>query len=138
MKNPPKNEEIDSLIVVPFVKFEFLFPTTYKDPFTGQQKFIQITEITHQLIEFTRKYEEYSGYTISNPFAPPPFAGEDIEGLQERTFWAMILIPDYKLNEVLEDIKKLVELFQQKFQQREILTYYHSVYRLLPQPPLNK
>ena len=57
------------------VKFEILFPTTYvvdpDDPME-EPKAVQITEIWDYLAEMTAKY---GGYTISNPYGPPPFAG---------------------------------------------------------------
>ena len=58
------------------VKFEVLFPTTYvidpNDP-TENPKPVQITEIQDYLSDMTAKY---GGYTISNPYGPPPVAGD--------------------------------------------------------------
>jgi len=80
----------------------------------------------------TAKYKQHGGYTMSNPFAAPPFAGGYEEGPQERSYWVMIIVPDDQLNEADQDIQQLVRFFQKTYHQTEILCYYHQVNRYIP------
>lgn len=93
-----------------------------------------MAEIADLLNELTAKYQQYGGYTTSNPFAPPPFTGGFQGGPQERSFMVMVIVPDNLLNEAERDIKRLITLFQERYHQTEILCYSHSVNRYIPKP----
>jgi len=120
---------VSEFIVVPAVKFEIHLPATYIDPAdpTETPKFVQLAEVANYLREITAKYKQYGGYTISNPFAPPPLSGGYQGGPQERSFWAMIIVPDHLLNDATQDIQQMVRFFQEKYHQAEILCYSYHV-----------
>ena len=81
--------------------------------------------------DIAKKYEEHGGCSISNPFAPPPISGSYGGDPEERSFWAMLLIPEDSLNEALITIKKTIGKLQSKYNQTEMLVYYHQVNRLI-------
>jgi len=117
-------------IVVSSVKFEIVLPATYKvdptDP-TATPQFVQLTEVCQYLEDMTVKYGPYGGYTISNPFAPPPFAGGYQGESPERNFWVMLIMPDHLLEQATQDILQMVRYFQEKYHQIEILCYSYHV-----------
>ena len=114
------------------VKFEILFPTTYvidaDDP-TESPKPVQVTELQDYLSDMTANY---GGYTISNPYGPPPVAGGYQGGALEQNFWAMLIIPSHLMHQAIEDIKNMVSFFQDRYHQRELLAYYYPVNRYVP------
>ena len=81
--------------------------------------------------DIAKKYEEHGGYSISNPSAPPPISGSYGGSPEERSFWAMILVPETSFNEALITIKKKIGELQSKYNQEEILVYYYQVNRLI-------
>jgi hypothetical protein len=117
------------------VKFEVLLPVTYRenpdDP-TETPKYVQLTEVARYLNRMTRRYEQFGGYTMSNPVAPPPVAGAYQGGPQERNFWVMIIVPDSLLNQAEKDIQQMISNFQDKYKQKEILCYRYHVTRYIP------
>ena len=122
--------------IVPSVKFEILLPATYIDPHdpTETPRFVQRTEVARYLVKMT---EKYGGYTISNPYAPPPFEGGYEGGPRERSWLVMIIIPDHLVNEAEQDIQEMVSFFQQTYHQAEILAYHYAINRYVPAPPPN-
>ena len=120
--------------VVPSVKFEVFFPATYTDPTdpTGTPQYVQVAEIIEYLREITVRY---GGYTVSNPYAPPPYSGGYQGGPEERNFWAMIVVADDQLRLAVHDVQQMVSFFQEKYHQEEILCYYHHVNRYVPERP---
>lgn len=113
------------------MKFELLLPASYvrRDDPRHTPQFVQLSEIADILNDLTAKYQRYGGYTISNPFGPPPLAGGYQGGPQERSFSVMVIAPDNQLNEAEQDIKRLITLFQERYYQTEILCYSHPVNR---------
>ena len=114
------------------VKFEILFPTSYvidPDDLTEEPKPVQITEIQDYLSEMTAMY---GGYTISNPYGPPPVAGGYQSGDLEQNFWAMLIVPGHLMQQAVEDIKNMFNHFQDRYHQRELLAYYYPVNRYVP------
>lgn len=101
---------------------------SYAEP-GGVPRFVQLSEVADHLNRLTEKYQRYGGYTISNPFAPPPLAGAYQGGPQERSFMVMVLVPENLLNAATQDIQQLVSLFRERYSQIEILCYSHPVNR---------
>ena len=122
------------LTYVPSIKFEVFFPTAYVDPQDPAKttRFVQHSEVAHYLSRMTAKYQDFGGYTISNPLAPPPFSGVYQGGPPERGFVAILIVPDHLLNEAEQDVKQMVSFFQQKYYQDEILCYSSHVTRYVP------
>ena len=94
-----------------------------------EPKAVQITEIWDYLAEMTAKY---GGYTKSNPYGPPPFAGGHQGGPLEQNFWAMLIIPGHLMHRAAEDVKQMISFFKEKYHQRGILAYYYPVNRYVP------
>jgi hypothetical protein len=124
---------VSELTVVPSVKFEIMLPTVYTDPEdSANPKFVQHVEIADYLNEMTAKYREYGGYTMSNPLAPPPYAGVYQGGPQERGFVVILIVPDHLLNEAQQDVQNMVSFFQDKYYQQEILCTFYPINRYVP------
>jgi hypothetical protein len=121
------------LIEVPSIKFELFIPTSYLDKKTRQTKFVQRSEIIKHLVRMMNKYKKFGGYTISNPFAPPPYAGGYRGGPLERSTVVMLIVPDQLFAQAEQDVKDLIVTFQSKYQQLEILAYQFAVLRYMPQ-----
>lgn len=121
-----------ALTNIPSVKFDILLPASYFVPESSEQKFVQLTEVADHLAELTRKYERYGGYTMSNPYAPPPYAGGFQDEPQERTYWLMLIFPDHLLHEAWKDVEGMIRFFQETYVQTEILAYCYSVTRYMP------
>jgi len=117
-----KRREKNRLISAVFTRFKIFLPVTYTDPNTQRTRYV-----------IARKYKECGGYSISNPSAPPPIAGSYKDSPEERSYWAMILVPESRLNEVLVTIKRKVGELQSKYNQKEILLYYYQLIRLMPE-----
>ena len=128
-----KRREKNRLISAVFTRFKIFLPVTYTDPNTQRTKYVQLEDISYFLNDIVRKYKECGGYSISNPSAPAPIAGSYRGNPEERSYWAMILVPDNRYNEVLAMIKKKVGELQLKYNQKEILVYYYQVIRLMPE-----
>jgi hypothetical protein len=47
----------------------------------------------------------------------------------------MIIVPDHFQNQAAQDMQRLIDLFQQKYHQEEILCYHHHVNRYAPEQP---
>lgn len=128
-----KRREKNRLISAVFTRFKIFLPVTYTDPNTQRTRYVQLEDISYFLSDIARKYKECGGYSISNPSAPPPIVGSYKDSPEERSYWAMILVPESRLNEVLVMIKKKVRELQSKYNQKEILLYYYQVIRLMPE-----
>ena len=107
-------------------------PASYVRPGESVPEFVQLSEVADLLNELTGRYQRLGGYTLSNPFAPPPYSGGYQGGPQERTFSVIVIVPDNLLNEAQRDIERLIELFQERYHQTEILCCSHSVNRHVP------
>lgn len=128
---------VSRFVPVSSVKFEIYIPTTWVDRGDPAQtpRPIPMTEIIRYLDDMTAKYKRDGGYTISNPYGPPPFAGGYQGGPQERSYWAILIIPEHLLNQADQDVQEMVAFFQDKYQQLEILTHRYHVYRYMPVRP---
>lgn len=109
-----------------------LLPASYVRPGERAPEFVQLSDVADLLNELTARYQRFGGYTLSNPFAPPPFSGGYQGGPQERTFLVIVIVPDNFLNEAQRDIERLVELFQERYYQTEILCCSYPVRRHVP------
>lgn len=118
---------------VPSVKFELYLPVSYRDE-AGEIRFVQGREIIAIAEAHLAKYGQFGGYSMSNPFAPPPTAGAEIGQPQERSYWLMFILPDQLLAEARKDIEVLVRNLQTRYHQREIFTHWYTVTRLRPIP----
>ena len=128
--------KVPSLVPVASVKFEILLPTTFIDPADPSREpgYVNLTDVVNQLTELTVEFGRHGGFTYSNPFAPPPFAGTyPGEPQQELSFWVCLIIPDHLLDRASPAIQQLVLSFQQRYHQKEILAYHYSVTRFVPE-----
>ena len=110
------------LRTVPSVRFEIYLPVSYIDRETGQEEFLQISDVSAYIAPLTAKLESFGGYSISNPYAAPSIAGGFHDEPQERNYWLMFLVPDQKLPALEPDVKAMISFFQKKYNQHEIFT----------------
>lgn len=126
METTPKLQTISS------IKFEIYLPVGYTDS-SGRPLYVQINQVSDILSDFISKYKHDGGYTLSNPAAPPPYEGSFPGYPNERMRSLILVFPDHLFESVLEDIKRIIALFEDEYNQQEIFTVYHHVNRLIPE-----
>lgn len=117
---------------VPSVRFEILLPASYEVPQTGEHRSVQLVEVAHALADLTQPFERFGGYTMSNPYAPPPYAGAFQRDPPERNYWLMVVVPDHLLNDAQTRVEAMIRSFQENYFQTEILAHSYSVTRYMP------
>lgn len=122
------------LRLVSSVKFEIFIPVSFVDPADPTQapQTVNLRDVVRYLARITAKYKRDGGYTISNPFAPPPYAGAYQGGPLERSFVVILILPDPLLQQAEEDVERMISYFQTKYKQIEILAYHYSITRYVP------